>query len=230
MLYSAFGYYLLGDIVRRVSGQPLRQFAQARLFEPLGMYDSTYVLPPEARHRRVLRAPGVPGTAALPPWWHGIDSAETDALDSGSTGASTTARDLTVFAQMLLNGGTYGDRRVLSRASVSAMTRPQVDTSIAWLISSVDPVTGERKEFKPNRGGYGFGLAVLAEGDRFRLNGSLASVSAFGHGGLGGTHFWADPNQDLAGAYFSVSPRVDRGTYFTNFDLLMNAAHAAIID
>ena len=230
MLYSAFGYYLLGDIVRQVSGQSLWRFAQARLFEPLGMYDSTYVLPPEARHRRVLRAPGVPGTAALPPWWLGIDSAETDALDSGSSGVSSTARDLTVFAQMLLNSGTYGDRRILSRASVIAMTRPQIDTNIAQLMSSVDPVTGERKDYKTNRGGYGFGFAVLAEGDRYRINGSLASVSAFGHGGLGGTHFWADPDQDLAGAYFSVSPRWDRNLYLTNIDLFMNAVHAAIID
>jgi serine-type D-Ala-D-Ala carboxypeptidase len=230
MLYSSFGYDLLGDIVRRVSGQPLWRFAQTRLFEPLGMHDSAYVLPPEARQRRVLRTPGVPGTAALSPWRPSIDSAETDALDSGASGASSTARDLAVFAQMLLNGGTYGDRRVVSRASVIAMTRPQVDTNIAWLMASVDPVTSERKDYKPNRGGYGFGLAVLAEGDRYRLNGSLASVSAFGHGGFGGTHFWADPDQDLAGAYFSVSPRMDRNTYFTNFDLFMNAVHAAIID
>jgi serine-type D-Ala-D-Ala carboxypeptidase len=230
MLYSSFGYDLLGDIVRRVSGQPLWRFAQMRLFEPLGMHDSAFVLPPEARHRRVLRAPGAPGTAA-PPWRPSIDSAETDALDNGSNGASSTATDLTVFAQMLLNDGAYGDRRVLSRASVAAMTRPQVDTNIAWLISGVDPVTGERKEYKPTRGGYGFGLAVLAEGDRYRLNGSFASVSAFGHGGLGGTHFWADPDQDLAGAYFSVSPRADRNfIYLTNFDLFMDAVHAAIID
>ena len=131
---------------------------------------------------------------------------------------------------MLLNSGTYGDRRILSRASVIAMTRPQIDTNIAQLMSSVDPVTGERKDYKTNRGGYGFGFAVLAEGDRYRINGSLASVSAFGHGGLGGTHFWADPDQDLAGAYFSVSPRWDRNLYLTNIDLFMNAVHAAIID
>jgi CubicO group peptidase (beta-lactamase class C family) len=97
-------------------------------------------------------------------------------------------------------------------------------------MSHVDPVTGERKDYKPNRGGYGFGFAVLAEGDRYRLNGSLASVTAFGHGGFGGTHFWADPDRDVVGAYFSVSPRVDRNIYFTNFDLFMNAVHAAIID
>jgi CubicO group peptidase (beta-lactamase class C family) len=231
MLYSSFGYDLLGDIVRRVSGQPLWLFAQTRLFEPLGMHDSAYVLPPEARHRRVLRAPGVPGTSTASPWMPSLDSAETDALDRGSSGASSTARDLTVFAQMLLNGGAYGDRRVLSRASVGAMTRSQINTNTEWVISGIEPVTGKRKEFKPIRGGYGFGLAVLAEGDRYRLNGSLASFSAFGHGGLGGTHFWADPDQDLAGAYFSVSPRRDRNmAYFTNFDLFMNAVHAAIID
>ena len=55
MLYCNFGYNLLADIVRRVSGQPFWQFARSRLFEPLGMTDSHYVLPPA-----VARTPIVP--------------------------------------------------------------------------------------------------------------------------------------------------------------------------
>ena len=54
MIYCNFGYNLLGDIVRRVSGQPFWQFVRSRLFEPLGMKDSHLVLPP------TLRATGVP--------------------------------------------------------------------------------------------------------------------------------------------------------------------------
>ena len=68
MLYSNIGYQLLGDIVRRVSGQPFWQFAQSRLFEPLGMLDSQFVLPPSLRERRVYRAPGMPGNQATSPW------------------------------------------------------------------------------------------------------------------------------------------------------------------
>ena len=71
MLYSNVGYQLLGDIVRRVSYQPLWQFAQSRLFEPLGMRDSQFVLPPSLRERRVYRAPGMPGNQTTHPWMQG---------------------------------------------------------------------------------------------------------------------------------------------------------------
>ena len=75
MLYSNFGYILLGDIVRRVSGVPLWQFVRSRLFEPLGMHDSYFVLPPELRERRVYRGPGMPATEPSPVH-RGIDSPE----------------------------------------------------------------------------------------------------------------------------------------------------------
>jgi serine-type D-Ala-D-Ala carboxypeptidase len=66
MLYSNFGYILLGDIVRRVSGVPHWEFVRSRLFEPLGMHDSYFVLPPELRERRVYRGPGMPATEPSP--------------------------------------------------------------------------------------------------------------------------------------------------------------------
>src|ERR1700694_5658211 len=129
MLYSNFGYLLLGDIVRRVSAVPFWQFVQSRLFEPLGMRDSYFVLPPELRERRVYRAPGMPATepAAI---HRGIDSPEYHELGFASGSAASTARNLAAFLQMLLNRGSYGGRQILSRASIAAMTRHQVDVSI----------------------------------------------------------------------------------------------------
>src|SRR5215468_8522155 len=100
MVYSNFGYNLLGDIVRRVSGQPFWQFVRARLFKPLGMRDSHFVLPPELRGRRVYRAPGMPGTKPSPGLHGGADSPEYDELDTGAGGAASTARDLALFLQM----------------------------------------------------------------------------------------------------------------------------------
>src|SRR5262245_40045228 len=96
-LYSNFGYNLVGDIVRRASGQPFWQFVGTRLFEPLGMRDSYFVLPPELRSRRVYRVPGMPGTQPAPGLQGGYDSPEYDELDQGSGGAASTARDLAVF-------------------------------------------------------------------------------------------------------------------------------------
>jgi CubicO group peptidase (beta-lactamase class C family) len=227
MLYSNFGYNLLGDIVRRVSGQPFWQFVRSRIFEPLGMADSHFVLPPAPRERRVYRAPGMPATE----WkgaFRGIDFPEFDEADRGSNGCASTAGDLAVFLQMLLNGGAYGGRRILSRASVAAMTRSQVDTAIRLIIPWIR-TAGERWD-DVAAGSYGYGLYIFAAGDRFRANGALVSRSGFGHVGYGGAYIWADPEQDLVGVYLSVSPRLHRDTTVVNSDLFQNAVHAAIID
>jgi CubicO group peptidase (beta-lactamase class C family) len=229
MIYSNFGYNLLGDIVRRVSGQPFWQFVRSRIFEPLGMADSHFVLPPALRERRVYRAPGMPFTQPGG-WLRGIDSIEADEADWGAAGCASTAGDLAVFLQMLLHHGSYGDRQILSRASVAAMTRQQVDTAIPWIIPWINPA-GERIEIDLSRGGgYGYGLYIFRPGDRFVANGSLVSGSGFGHLGSGGSCLWADPEQDVIGVYLSVSPRLHRDLFLFNADLFQNAVHAAIID
>jgi len=146
-VYSNFGFNLLGDIVRRVSGQPFWEFVRSRLFEPLGMRDSYFLLPPAMRERRVYRTPGMPTTEPTP-MHGGIDTPERDELDLGSGGASSTAKDLAVFAQMLLNRGSYHGRRILSPATIAAMTRHQVDRTIPWIFPWINPVTGERSDVR----------------------------------------------------------------------------------
>ena len=227
MLYSNFGFNLLGDIVRRVSGLPYWQFVQSRLFEPLGMHDSNFVLPPELRERRVYRAPGMPATEPNPTF-RGIDSPEIHEIGLGSGGAASTAPDLAAFLQMLLNRGSHGGRQILSRASVTAMTRPQVDNSIPRIMPLFR--NGKRFDVEFRGGGYGYGLSIFAEGDRFGANGSLASLSAFGHVGYGGAFIWADPEHEVVGIYLSVAPRFVRDMAVINSDLFQNAVNAAIID
>ena len=143
MRYANFGYTLLGDIVRRVSGRPFWQFARERLLEPLGMRDSYYRLPTELRGRRVYRRSDMPGVAPVPGLHGGMDSSEYDELDLGNSGLATTARDLAVFLQMLLNGGSYNGKRVLSPATVATMTRTQVDPSVPSVMPLVNPTTCE---------------------------------------------------------------------------------------
>ena len=231
MIYSNFGYLLLADIVRRVSRQPFWQFAHSRLFEPLGMRDSGYRLTPELRHRRVYRKPGLPGTEPMPGVHGGCDAPDYDELDIGNNGVTSTARDLAVFLQMLLNRGSHGDRRVLSRASVAAMTRPQLDSSIPFVMALPDPVTGKRVELEFKiAGGYGYGLFLFPR-TTFVINGSLASPSAFGHSGYHGTYMWADPEYELLGVFLSVSPGIKRGSHpALNSDLFMNAVHGAVVE
>jgi CubicO group peptidase (beta-lactamase class C family) len=228
MLYSNFGYNLLGDIVRRVSGLPYWQFVRSRLFEPLGMHDSYFVLPPELRERRVYRAPGMPATEPTP-IHRGIDSPEYHELGLGAGGAASTARDLAAFLQMLLNRGSYGGRQILSRASVAAMTRHQVDDSIPRIMPVLRNGRRLDIEFRGG-GGYGYGFFLFGAGDRFQANGALNSLSAFGHLGYGGVCIWADPEREVVGIYLSVSPRFNRDIGIMNSDLFQNAVNAAIID
>jgi CubicO group peptidase (beta-lactamase class C family) len=227
MLYSNFGYNLLGDIVRRVSGVPFWQFVRSRLFEPLRMRDSYFALPPELRERRVYRAPGMPATEPNPVH-RGIDSPEIHELGLGAGGAASTAPDLAAFLQMLLNRGSYGGRQILSRASVAAMTRHQVDDSIPQIMPLFR--NGKRFYVEFRGGGYGYGLFIFRAGDRFMSNGALASLSAFGHVGYGGCCMWADPEREVVGIYLSVAPRFIRDMAVMNSDLFQNTVNAAIVD
>jgi CubicO group peptidase (beta-lactamase class C family) len=229
LLYSNFGFNLLGDIIRRVSGQPFWQFVQSRIFEPIGMRDSSYLFPAELRERRVYRQPGMPGTQPVPGFHGGVDSSEYDALDLGAGGAASTALDMAVFMQMLLNGGIYNGKRVLSPASVTAMTSSQVDHSIPWKVVQIVPQTGKRVEVEFEGGGYGFGMYLFKDGDRFSANGSLVSDRAFGHQGFAGAYFWADPESELVGVYLGVVPRLVHDQPQSNADLFMNVVHAAVI-
>ena len=230
MLYSNFGYNLLGDIVRRVSGEPFWQFVQSRIFEPLEMHDSHFMLPPQLRDRRVYRASGMPGTLPTSPLTRGLDSPEHDELDLGANNVKSTARDLAAFLQMLVNRGSYGGRQILSRASIAAMVRHQVDTSIPWIMTRILPPTGKRLKIEFHGGGYGYGLFIFGPGDRFRPNGALASLSAFGHMGYGGAYMWADPERELVSVILGVSPGLRRDLTIQNPDLFQNAVNAAIVD
>jgi CubicO group peptidase (beta-lactamase class C family) len=230
MIYSNFGFDLLGDIVRRVSGRPFWQFVRERIFEPLGMHDSYFVLPPELRERRVFRTPGVPGSLPIPGLHSGLDSREFDETDFASNGTASTARDLAAFLQMLLNRGGWGDRRVLSPASVAAMTRHQVEPAIPWVMPRFNLATGERVETRFQGGGYGYGLFLFGPGDRYRPNGALQSRSAFGHLGYGSAYVWADPQYDLLGVLLGVAPKLLWEIAVLPTDLFQNAVYGAIVD
>jgi CubicO group peptidase (beta-lactamase class C family) len=231
MNYSSFGYILLGDLVRRVSGQPYWHFAHSRIFEPLGMHDSHFRLPAELRReRRVFRAAGMPGTQPVPGMHGGYDAEDFDEWDSGATGLASTALDLANFLQMLLNKGSYGDTRILSPASVAAMTRHQVDPAIPWIMGIVSPTTGKRLEMEFHGGGYGYGLFLFGPGDRHRPNGALQSHSAFGHGGYASGYIWADPERELLGVYLAVARRLVRDFPIGHADLFQNALYGCMAD
>jgi CubicO group peptidase (beta-lactamase class C family) len=208
MSYSNFGFTLLGEIVERIARQPLRGFIQERIFGPLGMTDSCHGYPHAWSERVVRRAPDAIGTLPAQPDFPRVFDA--------CGGACSTARDLAVFGQMLLNRGKYGEARILGPVTVAEMTRNQVPGIAARY--------GD--EFFPEAS-WGLGVNVESNKKAFR-HPSLRSSATFCHGGVSGVFWWVDPLNEIVGAYVSVAQHYPNFQEKWNVDLFFNAVAAAI--
>jgi CubicO group peptidase (beta-lactamase class C family) len=103
---------------------------------------------------------------------------------SGGAGLLSTATDYAIFLQMLLNGGSYDEQRILSRKSVELMTVNHLNFPYSW-----SPGTG-----------FGLGFSITTD---LGLSGAPGSVGAFGWGGAYHSVYWADPQEDLLVVYFT---------------------------
>src|SRR5687768_3791901 len=130
-VYSDINFFLLGDIVRRVSGEPLDEFAQKRIFKPLGMSDTMFK-PPVALAPRIAPTESCtafgwpcdgPDMKMLRGVVHDPTARRMDGV-AGHAGLFGTAADLAVFCRMLLNDGIYRGVRVLAPLTVEKMTTP----------------------------------------------------------------------------------------------------------
>lgn len=220
MDYCNFGYLLLGEVVRVASGQTLDLFANDNIFGPLGMVDSTYVLDKSKLDRWVRRGDGaVAGTVAGDPE-AGMEGGVMQETPHGAAGVNTTAMDLAIFAQMVLNKGRYGGRRYLSVPAVHEMTRNQILGLEAEMMG------------RSIEASWGLGWMIQSN-NRWRWsNGTLTPTGCFGHTGIGGHYFWIDPVNDIVGVYLSVCNERDlvRNEHHWNVELFMNMVTAAALD
>jgi CubicO group peptidase (beta-lactamase class C family) len=173
-LYSSPGFDVLGRIIEVVSGKPYETFMEERVFRPLGMRDTHFFVPRGKRDRLAsfYRSEG----GKLQSEARGIAADDGRRFVAPAWGLYSTAADLGALMQMMLNGGTHQGRRILSRASVKAMTTDQI----------------------PEFPGAGLGWSVAQAVGQF---GPLTSAGTYGHGGSTGVYVWADPEQDLAGVF-----------------------------
>jgi uncharacterized protein YbbC (DUF1343 family)/CubicO group peptidase (beta-lactamase class C family) len=170
-IYSDINFETLGELVRRVSGEPLDIYCSKHIFVPLGMKETRFK-PPATLRRRIAPTQYQYGDRGKMLWGEVHDpTAYNMGGVAGHAGLFSTADDLTIFAQMVLNGGSYGRARILSPLTVEKMTSPQtppdkmVVRGLGWDLDS---------PFASNRG-------------------ELFEVGSFGHTGFTGTDIWIDP-------------------------------------
>jgi CubicO group peptidase (beta-lactamase class C family)/uncharacterized protein YbbC (DUF1343 family) len=178
-VYSDINFFLLGDIVARVSGMGLDRFCRERVFAPLGMNDTTFNPPAALRPRiaptETCAGPGCPAGEMLRGLVHDPTARRMGGV-AGHAGLFSDAADLSRFCRMLLHGGSLGSARILSPLAVARMTSPATPPemrdvrALGWDLDS-----------------------------RYASNGGdLMPVGSFGHTGFTGTSIWIDP---LTGVY-----------------------------
>lgn len=186
-IYSDINFILLGEIVRRLSGQPLDEFTREKIFEPLGMHETCFRPP-----RQWL--PRIAPTEQLPGQSHPLRGVVHDPTArrmggvAGHAGLFSTAHDLSRFAQMMLGLGEFRGARILQPLTVRKMTSPQspadqyVLRGLGWDIDSA---------YSANRG-------------------ELFPLGSYGHTGFTGTSLWIDPTTQSYVILLtnSVHPRV----------------------
>ncbi|MEV6418131.1 serine hydrolase domain-containing protein [Streptomyces sp. NPDC051662] len=186
---------VLGVLVARVTGQSFETYLRERVFEPLGMKDTGFHVPADKIDRLPpLYAPD-PGTGEfiVADEAEGGHHSRPPAFQSGGGGLDSTVDDYHAYFRMLLNHGTHGTQRILSRPSVELMTtnrlRPeQLAAREAWAREVVHLSHGQGQH-----GGWGFGMAVRT------YRGDFAPVGQFGWDGGAGTSTYADPENQLVG-------------------------------
>ena len=203
--YSDWDLILLQLTIERITGQPLDEFLEQRVWTPLGMRDTGYDPDPALRPRiaateiDTLRGGLIWGEVHDPNAWAmgGI---------AGHAGLFSTLRDLAVFAQMMLNGGEYAGVRVLDPSTIARWTAPRGPGSsraLGW-----DTPSGQSS------------------------SGRFFSPRSFGHTGYTGTSMWMDPERGLFVILLTnrVNPTADNQKHVPLRRAIADAVQAAIMD
>ena len=200
MVYHSWSYALLGEIIRRVTGQSLHTAMSTHLFEPLGLADSAVIVDGDFLEKVVERDPGLPfGSAETSAFGFGLQGESFWLADGGDIGLQTSARDVLTFGQMILNGGSYGANRnrVLSGAAVRAMTTNQIPGTAASFGPRILPEAS-----------WGYGFMIKRPTAMSYFGGALATPGTATHPGAGGVDMWIDFQNELVAVYFECVTEV----------------------
>jgi CubicO group peptidase (beta-lactamase class C family) len=177
--YSNPGIDTLGRVIEVVSGESYEKFLQARVFEPLGMKDTTFY-PTKEQMQRLAHTYGKDKAGKLTDVGFGLVGLPPNPKHPIPAGGLVSCgADLAQLYRMMLNKGELNGKRVLSEKAVAEMTTVQ---------------TGEIKTGFVEGMGFGYGWAVVREPKGVT---AMLSPGTYGHGGAFGTQGWIDPKQDF---------------------------------
>jgi uncharacterized protein YbbC (DUF1343 family) len=207
-IYSDVNYIVLAEIVKRVSGKPVDEFAAENIFRPLGMKDTGYKpldrlgagvktrIAPTEKRGAGARVEGAGEKASGEEKWMRGEVHDPRAYllggVAGHAGLFSTADDLAIYCQMILNRGQYQGVRILSPLAVERMAEARA--------SGGNAVDGLAR-------GIGWDIFTGFSGNR----GDLFPVGSFGHTGFTGTSLWIDPSSETFVVFLSnrVHPKLD---------------------
>jgi CubicO group peptidase (beta-lactamase class C family) len=205
-------HWTAAALIESLTKMDYRRFIREELIVPLGLGDELFVGVPDAVQDRAADM-HEPGPDGRPVKRADENNARFRRAGSPGGGGYGTARAMAGFYQMLLNGGTLAGRRLLSPRTLAYVLRNY---------------TGDRVD------GYmgmpmhrGLGPHLRGTTDTIRGLGSLASPRTFGHGGVGSSYCWADPDSGVSFAYLTNN-RVPDPWHSERMDRVSNAVHASI--
>jgi CubicO group peptidase (beta-lactamase class C family) len=205
--YQSMGILLIAEIVHQVTGKVLPEFLKKEVFDPLGMADTSLGWE-EKKKERVAEVRLPEAERALDwtwnsPYWLG--------LGAPWGGLITSPADFARFCQMMLNGGTLDGARILSPASVRAMTMNQ--------FAAMPRVPEEERRCRP----WGLGWRLNWPGHSSNF-GDLLGPRTYGHWGATGTVVWIDPEAEAFCVLFTTQPQEPEGRFLARVSNVIAAA------
>jgi CubicO group peptidase (beta-lactamase class C family) len=180
--YSTAGIDTAGRVVEVVSGMPYDQFLQKRIFDPLGMKNTSFWIEPKDVDRYadtyILDSSNKLVHTVIP-YLYGTLPTDHKRPPLGGAGLFSTAEDIAKFYQMVLSGGTVNGKQILKKETLAEMLRKQTDDLRA----------------RPGMP-WGLGFCIVEDPTQMEAN-NMLSPGSYGHGGAFGTNSWVDPKRGV---------------------------------
>jgi CubicO group peptidase (beta-lactamase class C family) len=198
---------VLGQVVEKVSGVSLDQFLNENFLKPLGMDDTSYVVPSNKTDRVVTTLNRSTGALVETP-----NPATISSPVAGDGGLNSTATDYIKFLQMMLNNGNWQGKTILSKSTIQSMTSNQIGNVVLETQPAAQPNITRPFPVGPGAGRdkFGFGFEITVSN---KENPNLRSAGSYAWAGAYNTHFWVDPKRGIAAVImFQVLPFYDDAT------------------